>query len=264
MKFYRVAALIERDMRKFLRSPAQMMASMVFPLLQLVVLGYAFGGHIKGVTVAVVDQDHTAQSRQIKEMIAGIREGPHTFTVREYNSLPDAIDDLKAGFVRGVISIPQDFSRRFYHQDRPRIALAEDNTDQFISSELLERVQQMVEQLNAPSVATDLPGQVQLNVVEMYPYIEYIKYLLAGSVSLCIFVVAMIGGGITFIDDKSRGLHEGYPGHSDQQRRTGPRSDRCGHAERHHGGHGAGHHRLSDRRHHWNLEPADDLLSEFW
>ena len=27
---------------------------------------------------------------------------------------------------------------------------------------------------------------------------------------MAIFVVAMIGGGITFIDDKSRGLHEGY------------------------------------------------------
>src|ERR1700735_4924134 len=210
MKLYRVAALIERDMRKFLRSPAQMMASMVFPLLQLVVLGYAFGGHIKGVTVAVVDQDRTAESRQVKEMFAGIRQGPKTFTIRDYNSLPDAIDDLKAGFVRGVISIPHDFSRRVYQQDRPQIALVEDNTDQFISSELLERVPQMVDQMNAPAVASRLAGPVQLSVVEMYPYIEYIKYLLAGSVSLCIFVVAMIGGGITFIDDKSRGLHEGY------------------------------------------------------
>jgi ABC-2 type transport system permease protein len=27
---------------------------------------------------------------------------------------------------------------------------------------------------------------------------------------MSIFIVAMIGGGITFIDDKSRGLHEGY------------------------------------------------------
>ena len=44
----------------------------------------------------------------------------------------------------------------------------------------------------------------------MYPYIEYVKYLLAGSIAMAIFVVAMIGGGITFIDDKARGLHEGY------------------------------------------------------
>ncbi len=51
---------------------------------------------------------------------------------------------------------------------------------------------------------------MQLNVVEVYPYIEYAKYLLAGSTAMAIFIVAMIGGGITFIDDKSRGLHEGY------------------------------------------------------
>ena len=51
---------------------------------------------------------------------------------------------------------------------------------------------------------------MQLDVVEVYPYIEYAKYLLAGSTAMAIFIVAMIGGGITFIDDKSRGLHEGY------------------------------------------------------
>jgi ABC-2 type transport system permease protein len=51
---------------------------------------------------------------------------------------------------------------------------------------------------------------IDLQVVEIYPYIEYIKYLLAGSISISIFVVAMIGGGIVFIDDKARGLHEGY------------------------------------------------------
>jgi len=51
---------------------------------------------------------------------------------------------------------------------------------------------------------------VDLQVVELYPYIEYIKYLLSGSIAMSVFIVAMIGGGITFIDDKSRGLHEGY------------------------------------------------------
>ena len=49
-----------------------------------------------------------------------------------------------------------------------------------------------------------------MQIVEVYPYIEYIKYLLAGSIAMSIFIVAMIGGGITFIDDKARGLHEGY------------------------------------------------------
>jgi ABC-2 type transport system permease protein len=210
MKFYRISALIERDLRKFFRSPALMMASMVFPLVQLIVLGYAFGGKIKGATIAFVDEDHSVQSLRVREMFVGIEAGPQTFRVVDYDSLPRAVDDLRAGFVRGVVEVPIDFSRRYYQHDRPRIAFTEDNTDQVMASALLERIQQMVAELNARDVMPRLEAQVQLNVVEVYPYIEYAKYLLAGSTAMAIFIVAMIGGGITFIDDKSRGLHEGY------------------------------------------------------
>ncbi|MGH9689560.1 MAG: ABC transporter permease [Candidatus Acidiferrales bacterium] len=210
MKLYRIGALVERDMRKFFRSPSLMMASMVFPLVQLIVLGYAFGGKIKGATIAFVDQDHSVESRRVREMFDGIAAGPQTFRVVDYNSLPRAVDDLRAGFVRGVIQIPHNFSRRFYQRNRPRIAFTEDNTDQVMASALLERIQQMVDALNAPDVQPRLDQKVQLDVVEVYPYVEYAKYLLAGSTAMAIFIVAMIGGGITFIDDKSRGLHEGY------------------------------------------------------
>jgi ABC-2 type transport system permease protein len=53
----RIMALVERDMRKFLRSPALMLVSMVFPLVQLIVLGNAFGGKIKDARLGVVDHD---------------------------------------------------------------------------------------------------------------------------------------------------------------------------------------------------------------
>src|ERR1700740_1501084 len=92
MKFFRVRALIAPDMRKFFLSPALMMASMVFPLVQLVVLGYAFGGKIKGTVVAVVDQDQTVQSHRLREMFNGISAGPKTFRIVEYQSLPQAIN----------------------------------------------------------------------------------------------------------------------------------------------------------------------------
>ena len=78
-------------------------------------------------------------------MFDGIETGPQTFRVVDYDSLPRAVDDLRAGFVRGVIEVPHDFSRRYYQHDRPRIAFTEDNTDQVMSSALLERIQQMVD-----------------------------------------------------------------------------------------------------------------------
>src|SRR5262244_908258 len=116
--------------------------------------------------------------------------GPRTFHTIEYRSLQDATTDLRAGFVRAVVYVPADHSRRVYQQDRPRIAFVADNTDNFMTAGLLERMQQLVNDLNAPEVNSRLPRQIDLQVVEVYPYIEYIKYLLAGSIAMAIFVVA--------------------------------------------------------------------------
>src|SRR5690348_984201 len=203
-------ALVERDLRKFFRSPALMMASMVFPLTQLIVLGYAFGGKIKNVNVGLVDQDRTTESWRLKEVFAGVATGPQMFHVFNYQSMPDALIDLRAGVIHGVIEIPENFSRRSFGEDRPKLALVVDNSDQTIANSLESEMQSAVDQLNSPQVNAGLPGPIALNVVEIYPYTEYIKYLLPGSIAMAIFIVAMIGGGITFIDDKSRGLHEGY------------------------------------------------------
>ena len=100
MKPQRSLAIIERDMRKFLRSPALMMSSMIFPLMQLIVLGYAFGGKIKGIKVAVVDEDRTVYSRDLRERFEAIVAGPQTMQVENYSSISDATVDLRAGFVR--------------------------------------------------------------------------------------------------------------------------------------------------------------------
>jgi ABC-2 type transport system permease protein len=228
MRPYRIVALIERDMRKFFRNPALMMASMIFPLVQLVVLGYAFGGKITNVLIAVVDKDTGTQSLQLRAGLNSIVRNPRTFRIAEYSNLPDAVKALRAGYLKAIIYIPPDYSQRVLRNENPRVAFVEDNTDTFTASGIFERVQQLQSSLNGPTLApiqagenpvsnmaslfspARLPASINFQTIEVYPYIDYIKYLLAGSISLSIFVTAMIGGGITFIDDKARGLHEGY------------------------------------------------------
>ena len=51
----RTWAIIEREMRRFRRSPILIAMSMVMPIVQLVVLGYAFGGNVKHLKLAIVD-----------------------------------------------------------------------------------------------------------------------------------------------------------------------------------------------------------------
>jgi ABC-2 type transport system permease protein len=73
-----------------------------------------------------------------------------------------------------------------------------------------DQMTQLVAALNQPDVSPRVVQQIELQVVELYPYNEYMKYLLPGSITLAMFVSVMIGGGIVYIDDKARGVHEGY------------------------------------------------------
>ncbi len=64
--------------------------------------------------------------------------------------------------------------------------------------------------LNAPQIQPLVVQSIALKIVELYPYVEYMKYLLSGSVALAMYVAVMIGGGMLYIDDKARGIHEGF------------------------------------------------------
>ena len=39
---------------------------------------------------------------------------------------------------------------------------------------------------------------------------NYLKFLLPATVALAMYISVMIGGGMLYIDDKARGVHEGY------------------------------------------------------
>ncbi|HEY4416384.1 MAG TPA: ABC transporter permease [Verrucomicrobiae bacterium] len=207
---HRVWAIIERDLRRFRRSPILVVVSIIMPLVQLVVLGYAFGGQIKNLEIGVVNEDHGLPSIKLQEMFQAVGANAKTFNTIAYSDQATAMRDLRNGRINGVLEIPPEFSRKVFAGANPRIALAEDNTDQFTASALQGVLSQLLPAYNTPAVVPRTTANVSLSVVEVYPYVPYIQYLLPGTIVLAIFVSAMIGGGIIFIDDKARGLHEGY------------------------------------------------------
>ncbi len=207
----RAWALIERELRRFRRSPTLIVVSLIFPVAQLLVLGYAFGGNVKNLRVAVVDQSRSLPAVRLREMCGAIAANAGTFRAVQYDDVGHALADLRSGRLNGVLTIPPDFAWRTLAQNRPRVALVEDNTDNFVASTLGGSFANLVAAYNQPSAgASRVPGQVRLDVVELYPYVPYIQYLLPGSIVMSIFMMVMIGGGIIYIDDKARGLHEAY------------------------------------------------------
>jgi ABC-2 type transport system permease protein len=197
-------------MRKFFRSPVLMIMSMMLPIVQLIILGHAYGGHIQGAKVAVVDHDGGPQAVKVREAFDSVAANIATFKTVNYEDETQAKEDVRTGKVDAAVIIPAQYSRRVYAKDAPRIGLVVDNSDQIMSGSIEGEMQSLVNALNQPVIEDRLVKNIALQIVELYPYVEYMKYLLSGSIALAMYISVMIGGGMLYIDDKARGVHEGY------------------------------------------------------
>jgi ABC-2 type transport system permease protein len=206
----RMFAIIEREMRKFFRSPMLMIMSLMMPILQLVIIGNAFGGKIVGTHVAVVDYDRGPQAVKVREAFDAVAANIKTFSTIEYTSEVQAREDVRTGKIDAAVIIPAQYSRRVYAEDAPKLGFVVDNSDLFTSGALEAEMQSLVNAMNAPQVEDRLQKSIALEVVELYPYVNYLKYLLPMTVALAMYISVMIGGGMLYIDDKARGVHEGY------------------------------------------------------
>lgn len=206
----RMMAIVERELRKFFRSPTLMLMSTVLPLVQLVILGNAFGGKITNARLGVVDHDHGEQALKVHEAFAAVAANIRTFETIPYSNEEDAKRDVRTGKIDAAVIIPAQYSRRVLAGDSPQIGLVVDNSDQFVSGSVESEMQSLVDALNQPVIQPQVVKKITLEIVEMYPYVAYMKFLLAGSIVLAMYVSVMIGGGMLYIDDKARGVHEGY------------------------------------------------------
>src|SRR6202521_5113725 len=144
----RTWAIIERELRRFRRSPTLIAMSLMMPIVQLVILGYAFGGSVKHLKVAIVDQDHGVPAVKVRELASALASGARTIDTYDYADQGQALTDLRNGRVNGVLTIPPEFSRRVLERAEPKVALIEDNTDNFVSAALAATLSGMLVSYN--------------------------------------------------------------------------------------------------------------------
>src|SRR5260370_10384915 len=107
----RMMAIVEREMRKFFRSPALMLVAMIFPLVQLIVLGNAFGGKIRDARLGLVDEDCGTQALKIREAFDSVRSNLRTFEPVYYSDETKAMEDVRNGKIQRAVITPPPYSR---------------------------------------------------------------------------------------------------------------------------------------------------------
>src|SRR4029453_11112640 len=135
---------------------------------------YAFGGNVKHLKLAIVDQDHGVPAGRIREMASAVASGARTIDTTLSSDPGQALSALPNGRVNGVLTIPPDFSRRVLAKNAPRIALIEDNTDNFVSVGHASPINGLPDSYSPPGkLAAHVETEPRLDVVEVYPYVPY-------------------------------------------------------------------------------------------
>src|SRR5206468_2226816 len=105
-----------------------------------------------------------------RELAGAVAGGARTFDTAEYSDPGRALEDLRNGRINGVLTIPPDFSRRVLARNEPKVALIQDNTDNFVSGTLVATVTNMMGSFNkARPTTVRIPGDAAVDVVEVYP-----------------------------------------------------------------------------------------------
>lgn len=210
----------ERDIRKFVRQPFVMVSALVGPFLMLILLGSAFGGSITHVHVAVVRYSEGAFSTNYLDIVrneqncafGGVSCGD-AFRLTDVPDLDTAERMLQQGLVKAVIYIPKGFDSTLGNFNDVIFTVYLDNTDPLsaaaVSGELSRAAQQLSAQVRVISTSAHDPT-ITLDESNFYRSVLYIEFMAPGSLVQAIFIASIIGGGISILFDKQRGILEGY------------------------------------------------------
>lgn len=203
-------AIAGRELRKFFHAPMLIFVAILGPLVQLLILGNVFGGHVTGARVGVVDDDHGPHALRFREALVSTANNTHMFVPVEISGEKTAQREILAGRLNAAIILPANLSRRVYNGENPHVGILLDNSDAFLSGILSQKINEITDGVARESALSHDSHVLTPETVELHPYIDYIKYLFPGTLTLALFLSVMFGGVMLWMEDKTRGVHEGF------------------------------------------------------
>jgi pyoluteorin transport system permease protein len=123
-KWRRIWALTRKETRQILRDPSSIAIGGVVPVMMILLFGYGMSLDVTQVSVAVIDQDRSADSAAL---VGAFRLSPY-FELQPARSMAQATKLVLDRKVDGILQIPADFSRR-WHDGAAEIQILVDGTD---------------------------------------------------------------------------------------------------------------------------------------
>lgn len=207
----RFLAVFERDLRRFIRNPIVIMASVIMPILYLIILGNSFQGELKNLSLAIVDMDNGPYANRVVELLHAVEAGPKTVKIYHLSDQGSAMKGLKQGIFKAILIIPSDFSKDVIRGKESELGLFLDNVEAIPANSIRLAISGALSEIKREFVSVrEEKIRPILREIELYKKVDYDQTLIPGVVIMAIFLGAMTTGVFNIVMDKFLGIDESH------------------------------------------------------
>lgn len=206
----RLYSLSHKETLQILRDPSTLLMAFVFPVVLLFIFGYGINLDSSVVRLGVVQGDRSPEALRLTEALAN----SPSFHLEVGDNEAEMASKLRAGQVRGVLVIRQDFSRRFLRGDAatPTLQLitdgSEPNTANFVAA-YVSGAFAVWQREEAKRAGLAPPAGLSVETRSWFnPSTKSRNFLLPGSITIIMTVVGALLTALVVAREWERGTME--------------------------------------------------------
>jgi ABC-2 type transport system permease protein len=209
----RIIAVSKKEIRQLMRDTRMLFVLFVFPILLLVIFGYAITFDVKHIKLAVFDKDKTEMSRDFINRLLSSQYFDLAGYINSDAEIRDYLDHQKA---QSVLVIPRDFSKNLGRGEEENLQILIDGVNGNTASIIMNYMN-----IASLSYSADLrketaaaSGFPLYTVVELEPIFWYnpslnsTYFLLPGLIAMILIITAVVSIALSIVREKEKGTME--------------------------------------------------------
>jgi ABC-2 type transport system permease protein len=209
----RILAVSRKELRQLKRDTRMLFVLFVFPILLLVIFGYAINFDVRHIQLGIYDKDKTEMSRDYVNKLLSSEYFDLTGYLNSDSEIREYLDHHKA---QAVLIIPKDFSKTVSRGGEEKLQILIDGVNGNTASIILNymNIAAMSYSSGLQKETAAAAGLPMYTVIEFEPLFWYnpnlnsTYFLLPGLIAMILIITAVVSIALSIVREKEKGTME--------------------------------------------------------
>lgn len=209
----RIFAIAKKEIKQLRRDTRMLFIIFFFPIVLLIIFGYAINFDVKHIKIAVYDQDKSDYTREYIEGLISSEYFDLVTYVQDEKEINKLLDEK---IVQAVIVFPSDLSKRFLSKRDVKVQYLIDGVDGTTASAIQNYVNAAtysysLKLTNEYLAVTGKKIYVPIDLKPRFwfnPELQSTRFLIPGLMGMILIVTAVISISLSIVREKERGTIE--------------------------------------------------------